>query len=320
MWRWSPKRLPKRIQFLLQFVAFVLFLHIVFFLLFFVYEKRSKNLGSIGVNSGLLQNRLDYVVLPYVRHVSSKELKKAIENGRPKAVVSSHCSKRSCGQVINSSKTKSSIQRTEKASRLVAPMKTIEQSSKALIVKNNVAIISKVCPVKKTKEIEKKKAVLDLPVKQVEEQKQQLETKSSTIAARPFNAEALVESTSSQPVVEERVSDVQQPPEVVQDVYPELGTIELSQGPLYIGKDDLKLIELHDSIAEEMHTHWHPPSGIQPQKTCKIKVFLAEDGTVKKLQQEQSSGILAYDMAARVAIMKAKFSEGAWNNEFTLSF
>src|SRR3990167_1636279 len=90
--------------------------------------------------------------------------------------------------------------------------------------------------------------------------------------------------------------------------------------PIYIGKEDLQALQIHDEISQALQQHWNPPQGIQPTQPCKIKVILDEAGKVKTLNIEQSSTILLYDMAAQMALTKTEFPEKAWNNEFTLNF
>lgn len=133
---------------------------------------------------------------------------------------------------------------------------------------------------------------------------------------------------SQPPVRQEKIQETP-PIETTQESSPE-PTIEPT-GPLNIaitntseeivlGTEEYDALQAYQLIQSEMNTYWHPPAGFVPKRACIILITLNSRGTVTQIQVEQSSGIRAYDMAARMAINRALFPKGAWDQQVRLHF
>lgn len=131
------------------------------------------------------------------------------------------------------------------------------------------------------------------------------------------------------PIQEQKQTQQTQPIETTQENSPE--PIIENTGPLDIaitntseeivlGTEEYDALQAYQLIQSEMGTHWHPPAGFLPKHACIILITLNNKGTVTHMQVEQSSGILAYDMAARMAINRTMFPKGVWNQLVRLHF
>ncbi|MBT4855838.1 hypothetical protein HOM50_02635 [bacterium] len=243
MWHWLPKKLSRKSKFFYQMMLFVAVLHTIICGGAFYFCGGVKKLGDVFVHSQLLRHKLDFIVMPYARHISKRSLNKAIKK---KAATQSKSVKKPIKKVV-------------KKPKIVPKVKKAQP-------------VKKVVPEKPKQEV--KKNISQREVKPVKKE----EVKPKAIA-------------------EEKVDD-----------------------PIYIGKDDMAALLIHDDIATALQQYWSPPAGITPDQVCKILVVLNEVGKIKTLQIVQSSKILAYDMAAQMALSQTEFPKKAWNNEFTLNF
>jgi TonB family protein len=73
-------------------------------------------------------------------------------------------------------------------------------------------------------------------------------------------------------------------------------------------------------VHNALQSSWSPPIGIVPTRACVINITLKQDGTIAVLSIEQSSGIPAYDLAAKSAVAKTKFPKQLWNRSIRFSF
>lgn len=96
----------------------------------------------------------------------------------------------------------------------------------------------------------------------------------------------------------------------------------LGDTPLVMMGADVSLesVIMQEAVQQEMSEHWHPPVGLSKDLCCHIKVSIAQDGSIEGIAVEQASGILAYDMSARSAVMHMKLPQWAWGKELVLIF
>ena len=81
---------------------------------------------------------------------------------------------------------------------------------------------------------------------------------------------------------------------------------------MYIGQLEQDALQLQEEIQREIEQHWKPPVGLGDDVVCQIQAIIGWDGTVHSLHIQQKSGVLAYDMHARSAVLAMKFPEAAW--------
>lgn len=74
------------------------------------------------------------------------------------------------------------------------------------------------------------------------------------------------------------------------------------------------------SIHAPIAAAWHPPRGIRPTRPCILRITLHNGTALHAPLVVQSSGIPAFDMAARRALLSAQFSRLGGVYEFELVF
>jgi len=169
--------------------------------------------------------------------------------------------------------------------------------------------------VKKVKEVKKKKLVekKDPVKKKPEPEKKKPVEKKKPIKKEKKTTEKKIEKEPAKP---EQVQPVQEKKEeLVQE-----GKTGNEVEEIVIGQQEYEVMQLYQEIHDELSTYWHPPAGFNPKKQAILLVSLGQDGAIVQLQVEQPSGILVYDMAARMAVSKAKFPKNIWGQQLRLHF
>lgn len=96
--------------------------------------------------------------------------------------------------------------------------------------------------------------------------------------------------------------------------------VDNDQSPIELGQEEFDALQTYRTIHDELSKNWHPPARLQPKQACVILVSVDEHGAVKDLHIEQPSGILAYDIAARMAVNSSVFPETIWGQHIRLHF
>jgi outer membrane biosynthesis protein TonB len=96
----------------------------------------------------------------------------------------------------------------------------------------------------------------------------------------------------------------------------------LIEGPdtLYLGQVERDAFLLQQEIFNEIENHWRPPVGLGSEKLCEIKLLVDWDGSIKELKVAHTSGVVAFDVAARSAIIAMALPKAAWGKELILHF
>ena len=89
---------------------------------------------------------------------------------------------------------------------------------------------------------------------------------------------------------------------------------------IYIGRDQADLLELQELIQQEAALQWRPPVGFAKELVCILKVLIDWQGAVASVVVEQSSGVLAYDSSARMAVAHMQIPRGAYTKELCITF
>ncbi len=89
---------------------------------------------------------------------------------------------------------------------------------------------------------------------------------------------------------------------------------------IYLGRDDLVLLALHNRVQEEIQKTWHPPVGLSKDLACTIKVKINNKGLVADFVMEESSRVISYDISARMALSTMSFPKELWAKEVVITF
>lgn len=73
-------------------------------------------------------------------------------------------------------------------------------------------------------------------------------------------------------------------------------------------------------IVEAVKRWWLPPLGVRPDALCIIMVTIAPTGACKEAIVQHSSGIPAYDIAAKSAVLKSNFPKHIWGKQCVFQF
>ncbi|KKP95237.1 MAG: hypothetical protein US03_C0007G0060 [candidate division TM6 bacterium GW2011_GWF2_36_131] len=94
----------------------------------------------------------------------------------------------------------------------------------------------------------------------------------------------------------------------------------ISDEPIVLGQEEFEALQIYQEVHTELSRYWHPPAGLHPKKSTILLLHIGEKGEVLQTEVEQSSGVLVYDIAARMAVEKALFPEKLWNQLMRLHF
>ena len=89
---------------------------------------------------------------------------------------------------------------------------------------------------------------------------------------------------------------------------------------IYIGRDDLVLLNNHRAMQENIERAWKPPVGLSKDLMCTVAVAVNNNGTIESLLVEESSKVLSYDVTARMALSKVAFPKIFWGKKMVITF
>jgi outer membrane biosynthesis protein TonB len=183
-------------------------------------------------------------------------------------------------------------------STIITSAKTMEknQSLEKPIAKNQKKLVQKKEEVKKTiKESQKKQAEKKEPeLKKIVHQKN----------------EPRKEEQKKEMIVQEKI---------VASAVNQSESID-SEKPIAIGQQEYDALCLYGVIQEEIVRSWHPPAGIRPARGCIVKVKVDENGKALAATVEESSTIITYDIAARMALLQTYFPREVAGKELIIAF
>lgn len=78
---------------------------------------------------------------------------------------------------------------------------------------------------------------------------------------------------------------------------------------IYVGRDEIDQYRENTELRDALAAVWHPPLGIEPEKSCMLAVVVDNNGSASCVTVEASSGILVYDSAAQAALYETVFPE-----------
>jgi hypothetical protein len=97
-------------------------------------------------------------------------------------------------------------------------------------------------------------------------------------------------------------------------------SIAVVEEPLVLSVHEYSDYQMHKEIVDAVCRWWQPPLGAETEKSCVIMVKVSESGACQELIVKESSGIPAYDIAAKSAVLKAQFPKTVWGKECIFQF
>jgi outer membrane biosynthesis protein TonB len=93
-----------------------------------------------------------------------------------------------------------------------------------------------------------------------------------------------------------------------------------SNQELAIGRKDLELLQLQDSLRGAVSQNWRPPLGFKRDLETVVEVFVDAAGVMERVDIKQSSGVLVFDASVELAINQVVWPSEAWGKSHTLTF
>ena len=110
---------------------------------------------------------------------------------------------------------------------------------------------------------------------------------------KPITKEVLKEKLKEKIIKEESIKEESIKEEPKEDFIEE---------ELIIGRQELEELKLTLQMHDKVQSFWKPPQGLKPNKTSKWSLTIEKNGK-RKVEKIESSGILAFDMAAQRSLM-----------------
>jgi TonB C terminal len=89
---------------------------------------------------------------------------------------------------------------------------------------------------------------------------------------------------------------------------------------IYVGRDDLVMLKNYQKVQQDIEHVWKPPVGLSKDLACMVAVDLNSNGMIKQLAVEESSNVLSFDIAARMALSQVKFPKTVWGKKLVITF
>jgi hypothetical protein len=184
--------------------------------------------------------------------------------------------------------------------------KFIEASPKSNDTKNNTKKISS----KNDQKLAKPKTVVKAAVKKVEPKKivpkkTDLKIKEPVFKIKPEAKPEVKKPIKTMPPVDlEKIN--------VSPVLPDK--------PIYIGRQELKELQMFGELESVLTQNWQPPVGFGTEVECVVELISGANGEITSLVIKKSSGILAYDMSVRRNFNGMILPKSAINKTFTIVF
>jgi len=191
----------------------------------------------------------------------------------------------------------------------VAVKKTVVKKSpvKKTTIAKKKPVAKKTAPKKHVK----KPAVKKQPAKKtVSQKKKPLPTKKTVKKNLPKKS---LPKKSASPVKKPEKTLTQKKPEPVKK-------LQETPQPIYIGQKELEVLSVQYEIEREVAKHWRPPAGLSKDLTCTIHVLVDWNGKSKQAKVKKTSGVLIYDISARMAVAKLNLPKSVRGKEINITF
>lgn len=343
MLHWSPST-PRRHRLFWRLWFIVLAIHLLIIILYAFFTRSTPMV--VHVSRGLLGTSRPIKVLSMVRQTG--QLQRVFEPTRRRSTRVNKQPMRGLGKAGNGVHGQALV--SGRARAVDFPVDVPSKKSRQLIFKKRQEKLQEKTS-KKAKNIGKKERLAQKNAKKelISQQKVEVKERREILPVSPgelvpsvgqlkvpvkhLPVPAAVETTNNadtQPMVVEPVVPVEAPTvaQVDADSIAE-GPYELTlasgadaqdDSPVVLGQEEYELLQAYRVVYEQVSAQWRPPAGIKPLRSCIVLITVDNRGLVAQLTLEQSSGVLAYDIAARMAIARSQFPKHMWNEQIRLHF
>jgi hypothetical protein len=89
---------------------------------------------------------------------------------------------------------------------------------------------------------------------------------------------------------------------------------------IYIGREEYEVLAVYRQIQHDVQQLWKPPVGINPDCFCTLLIDIGKEGKVLNAAVQESSGIVPYDIAARLAVSEVEFPQHLQGKQVLITF
>lgn len=196
--------------------------------------------------------------------------------------------------------------------KIVNTQKMLNAAPKSESQKTKV-VQKKITPKAVEKKIEPKKAKLPVIKKEIvkEVSKSKLAPKKNDLKL----PEQVIKTKS--PISEQKSEPIK--PETKPKVIKSELTSELNE-PVYIGRHDLKNLQISQELEAVIIKNWQPPLGFDPDIECIVELTVDQLGKVTNFVIKKSSNIMVYDMSVKRIFAKIVMPKAVHNKTLTIVF
>ena len=88
---------------------------------------------------------------------------------------------------------------------------------------------------------------------------------------------------------------------------------------LVVGQEEWHALQLEQELERALESEWRPPQGMGSLQ-CQFFVAVESAGAINSIELKQSSGVLAYDLAARMALERMSMPRIAYGKQIYITF
>lgn len=305
MWPWQQSVQFKYFIFWLQLITLVAVIHIVL-LYGFLFVQHGINLhDNLTITARFARGDLPVVFMPLYKHVPGSVQQvntQVVNNSKKQALLKTQNSKNK----LNTSSRPVIYKLSKPQASKITKFKLSKNSAKIKLDK--LKLSKKTVP--EVKPVESKKTTSE-KVAPVENKK--LESKVANVETNDINKNNLNNSSN--------VTNLSTSNNINNNsTSTTISSPNNSNQELAIGRKDLELLQLQDSLRDAVSQSWRPPLGFKRDLETVVEVFVDAAGVMEHVDIKQSSGILVFDASVELAINQVVWPSAAWGKSHTLTF
>lgn len=324
-------RLARRYGFWLKLLTVSSVSHLVIFFIFFFVFTGQKSVLSIDINRSILNSGAPIVFMNIGTNVSvgkksnvkngarigkmgstsstrRAQKKDAIDKNKEKAknrIIKKSCSKNNKYNKRNKKLLKKNLKNKNKQKNNKKNKVNKKEKSKKLQNKALKNINKKEFP----KKIEPKKEEKKKPEKPIEKEELKKDLNIEPEAVKKVEQEILPQETKELHEIKPIDINIDIQNETISDLKSiENGQISIGVvqdgSVIYIGQNEAEGLRIQYEVQAEVVKHWSPPAGLAKDLSCEINLTVDWEGKASQVKVAKSSGVLVYDISARVAASK----------------
>ena len=153
-------------------------------------------------------------------------------------------------------------------------------------------------------------------------QKKVTRKKKRPVAKRVHNVKELPPTVKKTAVKQEPVApepvEHPEPEPITPDV--ELQVAQEETALVAVAHDEFDQLETMREIVSAIHAAWVSPAGVKVKQPCELLIEIDHQGTILSSTLSKSSGVVAYDLAARRAVNKMRVPRCMFGKKIVVQF